>query len=159
MPREQRKNNMTDAEMVAWLETKYTLNENGCWIWNGAKTKSGYGQVKCKVTTRVHRAYWLLSGRTIPEGLVMCHGQNCSKACFNPEHMKPGTAVENQADRIRDGTDTRGEKNPAAKLTEVQVLAIRANVENKTQKELAKEFGVYQGIISAIINRQTWKHI
>jgi len=153
-----RKNKMTDAEMVSWLETQYDLNDNGCWVWKKSKIRNGYGQVKWGVTMiSVHRLYWLLSGRIIPENLEMCHGHNCSKACFNPDHLKPGTAAENCADKIRDGTDARGEKHPSAKLTAEQVLAIRNS--EKSQKELAEEYEVARETISQIINRRKWKHL
>tara|TARA_R110000868_G_scaffold8934_1_gene45335 strand:- start:268 stop:720 length:453 start_codon:yes stop_codon:yes gene_type:complete len=149
---------MTDAEMVAWLETQYDLNENGCWVWKRIKTSDGYGKVKWKGTMKiVHRVYWLLSGRTISEGLEMCHGPCHNRACFNPEHLRPGTRTENEADRVRDGTDARGEKNVNAKLTAKQVLAIRAS--EKSQKELAEEYGVHNATISRIILRKDWKHI
>ena len=146
--------------MVAWMETQYDLNENGCWVWKNSKNKQGYGQVWWKGTMHlVHRVYWLLSDRVIPEGLEMCHGHGCSKACYNPEHLKPGTRVENSADRKRDGTDDRGEKNTRAKLTNEKVLAIRANPQNKSQTELSKVFGVTQSVISSIVNRKCWAHI
>lgn len=155
-----RKRGMTDVEMKEWLETQYDLNDNGCWVWKWGKDKDGYGNVwRERTMKRVHRLYWLLLGRTIPEGLQMCHGHGCSKACFNPEHLKPGTNAENQADRIRDGTDSRGEKCYKAKLTEAQVLAIRENVENKTYRKLGEEYGVDNTLISLIINRKCWKHI
>ena len=151
--------NMTDAQMVAWMETQYDLNENGCWVWKKSRS-NGYGYIKWKQNSYgVHKLYWLLSGRVIPEGLMLCHGPCHNRACFNPEHLTPGTNAENSADKVRDGTDDRGEKNANAKLTAEQVLAIRANLENKTQKELGKEYGVVQGIISAIVNRKRWAHI
>jgi hypothetical protein len=150
---------MTDAEMKEWLETQYDVNEKACWVWKGYKSR-GYGYVRWKGTWKlVHRVYWLLSGRNIPESFEMCHGHGCSKACFNPEHLKPGTPSENQADRIRDGTDGRGEKCPTAKLTNEQVLAIRKNLTNKTGRELAKEFGVSDNTISSIMLKKTWKYI
>jgi hypothetical protein len=150
---------MTDAQMVAWLETQYDLNENGCWVWKRNKAK-GYGQVYWKGTDKqVHRLYWLLSGRTIPEGLDMCHSHGCSRACYNPEHLKSGTRAENMADKVRDGTDNRGEKHSSAKLTAEQVLAIRANLENKLQQELADQYNVTKSLISRIILRKCWKHI
>ena len=155
-----RKRCMTDAEMKEWLETQYDLNENGCWVWRGGKHEYGYGKIKWKGTTQnIHRFYWLLSGRTIPEDFVICHGYKCSRACYNPEHLKPGTQFENAADKIRDGTNIgpRGEKCGAAKLTSQQVLKIRAS--EKTQRELAEEFGVIRQTISDIILRKTWAHI
>lgn len=151
---------MTDDEIKEWLESQYDLNENGCWVWKGSKNLKGYGKIQWKGTTRgIHRLYWLLSGRTIPEGLQMCHGPGCSKACYNLEHLKPGTQSENMIDKIRDGTDSRGEKHVNAKLTAEQVLAIRANVENKTCRELGEEYGVDNTLISRIILRKAWKHI
>jgi transposase len=61
------------------------------------------------------------------------------------------------ADKIRDGTDSKGEKCNSAKLTEEQVKTIRAST--KTQRALAKEYGVSQPVITRIINRKIWTHI
>ena len=156
-----RKKGMTDDEMKEWLETQYDLNDNGCWVWKGCKTKDGYGKVKWKgIVQNTHRFYWLLSGRTIPDGLEICHGPCHNKACFNPEHLRPGTRAENQADRVRDGTNIgakKGEKHHGAKLTSEQVLAIRAS--EKSQRELSEEYGVAFQTISAIIFKKTWTHI
>ncbi len=151
---------MTDAEMKEWLETQYDLNDNGCWVWKGTKNPKRYGLVWWKGQYKlVHRLFWILSGRTIPEGLDMCHGYGCSKACYNPEHLSTGTRAKNMADKVRDGTDNRGEKCYNAKLTNEQVLAIRANPDNKNQKEFAEEYGVARETISAIILRKHWAHI
>ena len=150
---------MAPSEMKEWMESHYDLNDNGCWVWRRFKNR-GYGKVGWKGEIHsVHRLYWLLSGRTIPEGMVMCHGHNCFKACFNPEHLKPGTHAENQADRVRDGTNiyAKGEKHGMAKLTNEQVLEIRAS--EKSQKELAEEYGVHNRTISDIIRRKFWKHL
>jgi hypothetical protein len=149
---------MAPSEMKEWMESHYDLNDNGCWVWKGNKLK-GYGRVCWEGTMQsVHRFYWLLSGRTIPEGLHILHGHNCSKACFNPDHLKPGTQTENMADKVRDGTWQGGEKHSRAKLTETQVLAIRAS-ENKFHRELAVEYGVTKTTITNIINRKIWKHL
>ena len=126
-----------------------------CWLWSASKNKDGYGQFRYEGTVqRAHRFSWLLSGQTIPEGNVLRH--KCRNThCVNPEHLETGTIAENNADRIRDGTSTRGTKSPTAKLTEDQVKQIRARA-TESRVELAKEFGVCHQLISNIILRKIW---
>jgi transcriptional regulator len=54
----------------------------------------------------------------------------------------------------------KGEDSPLAKLTEVDVLKIRALAEiGTTQQEIADQFGVKRQAISRIVLRQRWQHI
>lgn len=53
----------------------------------------------------------------------------------------------------------RGERLPHAKLTEDAVRAIRANVQGKTAKELAAQFGVHIRTIEKVRHFETWGHI
>ena len=144
-----RPQNMSEAQMLSWLETQYDLNDNGCWIWRGNKDGAGYGRVNWEGKMRkCHRLYWLLSGRTIPEGLEMCHGPGCSRACYNPEHLRTDTKSANSLDRYTDGTFIQ------AKLTAEQVRTIRTDT--RCQREIAEEYGVTGGAISAIKTGKTW---
>jgi hypothetical protein len=59
-----------------------------------------------------------------------------------------------------------GEKNPAAKISEKDVIEIRKNYvygkkskQGKTKKELAKEYNTTFGIIKSIVLNKTWKHL
>jgi len=54
----------------------------------------------------------------------------------------------------------KGSKNPASKLTEEKVLEIRKRYAEGgvSQTQLAKEYGVAQGVISGIVLRKTWRH-
>ena len=144
-----RKQNMSETEMLSWLQTQYDLNENGCWVWRGGKNSDGYGKVWWKGRgVSPHRLYWLLSGRTIPEGLEMCHGPGCSKACYNPEHLRPDTGSANQLDKHRDGTFV------IAKLTAEQVRAIRADT--RLGRVIAEEYGVTKDTINKIKTGKHW---
>ena len=130
-----------------------------CWLWTGCKEKDGYARITFqKNRFPSHRFSWLLAGNTIPEGHHIRH--KCkNKHCVNPEHLETGTREQNMADKIRDGTDSRGEKSVNAKLTEEQVRVIRANPDKKTHRELAEEYGVAETTISKIIHRKSWKHL
>jgi regulator of sirC expression with transglutaminase-like and TPR domain len=105
-----------------------------------------------------HRfSYFLATGELPAAPLVVRH--KCkSKNCVNPDHLEPGTKSENELDKVRDGTDDRGEKSVNAKLTEAQVLDIRSR-SGQTLKELAMEFNVHLQTIWNIIHRKRWKHI
>jgi len=58
---------------------------------------------------------------------------------------------------VRDGTDPSGERNGKAKLTEDQVLAIRASASPGVQ--MAALYGVSTSVISQIRSRKAWAHI
>ena len=144
-----------------WARVDTVSDSSGCWLWMGYCQASGHGQVRYKGKIQsVHRLSYVLSGKTIPEGLGINHSANCvGKAnCVNPEHLTPGTHQDNMKDMIRDGTSTRGEKNSNAKLTAAQVLEIRAIVD-KTYKEIGEIYNIRPSHVSQIIRRITWKHI
>ena len=72
-----------------------------------------------------------------------------------------GTHAENYADRIRHGTAPIGSNSASAKLTEVDVDAIRSRYVPHvvTLKILGQEFGVSAAHISNILKRHTWTHV
>lgn len=147
---EQRKRKITDMEMKEWLETQYDLNENGCWVWKNNKSIRGYGSTQYKGKLyKVHRLYWTLCGRVLSDDLHILHGKGCVTSCFNPDHLTPGTPIQNALDRHRDGTMRQ------AKLTREQVLDIRSRVDTK-YKQLAEEFGVSRQQISRILSGERW---
>jgi len=132
-----------------------------CWLWTGscgARKNDGYGRfgIDGKIL-KIHRLLYIHYYGTIDPGLEVRH--KCrSKNCCNPDHLELGTHAENEADKVRDGTDSRGEKSGRAKLTNEQVLQIRAR-STENQCQLGLEFGVSDSVIYRIINRNSWKHI
>jgi hypothetical protein len=73
------------------------------------------------------------------------------------DNLAWGTKAENEADKIKHGTLLFGTANPSSKLTEADVLDIRAS--NKRQVDLAGIYGVSQAVISAVRLRKIWKHV
>lgn len=92
-------------------------------------------------------------------------GTQCRHLDGNPgnnrlENLCWGSPAQNQADRLRHGTDLRGEKATCAKLTERDVREIRELVSSgKTQRLIAEEFGVTESNIRAVATKRTWRHV
>jgi len=110
--------------------------------------------------------------RQIPAGMVVMH--KCDNpACYNPEHLVLGTQKDNVRDCIEKGRAAgiglRGESSNVAKLTEKQVLEIRASYAGKqhssevrrgpTMEQLAARYGVSRKQIANILSGHSWSHI
>jgi hypothetical protein len=84
---------------LARLKTRSTVNEKGCWIWNGPLDKDGYGictnvrDTTGVTTKRAHRAAFYFKYGWLPPLLdhIVCD----TEACCNPEHMEPSTDEKN----------------------------------------------------------------
>ena len=78
---------------------------------------------------------------------------------MNPAHLEMGTMADNMNDRIRDGTDNKGERHPMHKLTEEQVRQIKERLRGGvrgTARVLAQEYGVSFATISDINVGRKW---
>lgn len=85
---------------------------------------------------------------------------NCGKGhlgCVTKSHLRWATHSENQMDRVEHDTHTRGERCPAAKLTEDDVLHIRALRGKMTQVSLARIFQVSPQTIGKIQRKERWR--
>lgn len=138
--------------------------ENDCWPWVATKNRRG-GYGKINVSGRMvlaHRLSWELANeQKVPEGLCILHSCH-NKDCVNPAHLRVGTKSDNTQDMLQAGRGNdyfgKGVLHPKAKLTEEQVLAIRAE-NGQTQRELARIYGVHHSTIWDILNRKKWLHI
>ena len=117
------------------------------------KDRDGYARkgYKGKVYTHHRLVYALHNGIDLDnmKGLVVMH--TCDNPpCINPDHLRLGTHQDNMTDKIN-------KKRHKTKLTEQQVLDIRAP--NKSGVELGNEYGVTKATISDIRLRKIWRHI
>jgi DNA-binding XRE family transcriptional regulator len=135
-------------------------SESECWVWTGGLS-NGYGKFKFNgKTISAHRMAYILTHGEIEDGLLILH--TCDiKPCCNPKHLIKGTHTDNMRDMNQKGRrNTKGIRNASHKLSEIEVLEIRAKIRSGyTQKCLAIEYGVMQPTISKIENRKKWKHI
>lgn len=141
-----------------------------CWEWLGWKDADGYGSIWLRkkknhhVYGRAPRICWELTKGRIPPGLQVLH--RCDNpCCVRPSHLFLGTSEENHADSVAKGRQCKGTKQWEAKLDEKKVREIRSKYRRGINPivrggpntyDLAKEFGVSQGLISQIIRRKVW---
>ena len=140
--------------------------EDECWLWKVGKDKYGYGTFNVNYEIFLaHRIAYELTCGSIPDGLCVLH--KCDNPpCCNPAHLFLGTRADNNKDKKEKGRAPRsmgrkGEANSMAKLTIIEVKAIREEyaMKNVTQATLARKYDVYQGTIQKIVTRKHWKHI
>lgn len=142
------------------LKVSTSSRIDGCWEWGASKNKCGYGTVTNESggSMLAHRAMWEVVNGKIPDGMEVCH--ECDNpACINHDHLFLGTHQENMTDCKNKGRAVGhpGEKNRRAKLTEADVIAIRASKMNKA--DLARKYSVSHSLIRFIKNRTAWKHV
>lgn len=144
-----------------------------CHEWTGATNNRGYGYLnrgrRGEGMVLAHRAAWEAAHGPIPAGLVVCH--HCdNRRCVRIDHLFLGTTSDNARDSVAKGrhplqaanrsprrTVLRGEQVAQSRLSEADVLAIRADT--RSQQQIADAYGVSQTAISQIRRRITWKHL
>ncbi len=139
-----------------------------CWPWTAAVDGSGYGRFWfAGKSRRASRFSFELANGPVPRGTgyhgnCVCH--RCDvRSCVNPSHLFLGATGDNTRDMIAKGRQYRaiGENHGRAKLTEADVLAIRAAYEGggTTLHALGLRFGVHCGTVGGIVTRARWRHI
>lgn len=137
------------------------VTESGCQIWTAGTTRSGYGVMyhdgKLKYA---HRLSWEEANGESAGGRVICHKCD-TPSCINPTHLYAGSHKDNASDMMRRGRNRgqfgKGEKSHKAKLTNEQVIEIRAA--NGTHREIGARFGIAHTVVTQIKNRKAWGHV
>ena len=85
---------MTEPRWSVRLRRDCIKLQDGCWLWMGSTTWSGYGQVSVLgKTTSTHRLAYELHKGPVPAGLVLTHSCG-ARSCMNPDHLEPVTVSE-----------------------------------------------------------------
>jgi len=135
------------------------IPESGCWVWMGATTMRGYGQIESFNRKHyAHRASYEAFIGPIPEGMNVCHA--CDNVyCVNPAHLFLGTQKQNLEDMARKRRSTLGERNPMAKLSTKDVEDIKYLITTEvSNKSLALKYGVSTKTINLIKQGKRWNH-
>lgn len=107
----------------------------------------------------VHRLVLLTFIGDCPNGCEAAH-LNGIKTDNRMENLVWVTRKENLSHRVLHGTSPVGSKNPKAKLTEKDVVAIKMQLGTSLkQRNIAKSYGVSEQLISDIKHRRRWCHV
>lgn len=142
---------------------------NGCWLWTRSVNNWGYGRVTPRLAGEraAHRVSWALRKGRIPAGMGVLHRCDTPR-CVNPEHLFLGTAKDNSADAVAKDRHCRGERMRRNKLTDADVIEIRARYQRTMTgdrtitsncKQMSDEFGVTTATIYHAALGHTWKHL
>ena len=130
----------------------YTVDGNGCWVWNWAVQRKGYASVWVDGRgVKAHRVAYELANGPIPEGMVIRH--TCGNpSCVNAEHLRVGTPAENARDMVNDGNQGN-QKLTQDDAAEIRRLFAAGGI---SQREIARQYGVKPATIGAIIANETF---
>ena len=108
----------------------------------------------------IHNLVLLAFVGPCPKGQTACHNNGVPKD-NRLSNLRWDTVSNNMKDKVRHGTQTRGESHPITKLTEDSVKEIRDLYATKwySQSDLADRFGVSRGTIESIVQGKIWKHL
>lgn len=131
-----------------------------CVLFIGKQQPNGYGRVSVDGHYERAHIYACRSahGQRPPDKTDVAH--SCGeRMCVNPAHLRWATRLENEADKISQGRDIRGERSGTARLNRTQVADIRSEyaLGETTQQQLADRYGVHIMTINDIIKARTWK--
>lgn len=130
-----------------------------CLTWPYSMNGKGYGKLRFGGSkVYAHRLVcWVVHGAPPSPEHEAAH--SCGKGhlgCVNPRHLEWKTRAGNHADKLIHGTDARGERNKAAKLSEAQAKQVLRLKGHQTTTEIASAFGVCRKTVERIHSRETW---
>lgn len=125
--------------------------------WPFSRSVNGYPQAKIEgKTVLVHRYVCELVNGS-PPTIQHQAAHHCGiRTCINGDCLWWATPSENNNEKLVHGTDNRGEKHHSAKLTESEVLLIRAQKDTVPLSTLAMKFDVTPQHIWAIQSHLYW---
>lgn len=147
------------GQSLAEFNRLAAIETDECVIWPYAKSgQRHYGLVYVDGKKEYAHRRALAQRTPMPaDKPVARHGPCNTPACMNYRHLSWGTPTENNLDMHRDGTAPVGERNPMARLTAADVLAMRVAYANGVpQRALAKQYGVSIMTVNRAIRAESW---
>lgn len=149
------------GEPLNWL-LRVAIPHDGddCLIWPYGGGVNGYGCVtKEGKKYYAHRLVCELSHGKPPTSKHEAAHYCGVKYCVNPRHIRWATGSENSADKIMHGRSNRGEKQGHSRLEASDVLSICDLARHHKYSDVARQFGISESTVYAIIYGRNWSHV
>ncbi len=134
----------------------------GCWLWTAyVNEKTGYGKFRIGTNAKdqqmeAHRASYQVFIGQIPDEMCVLH--RCDvRHCVRPDHLFLGTNYDNTHDMIAKDRHARGRRQPHAKLTDADVIKIRAD--SRKHRLIANDYNISRSVITLIKLGRGWRHV
>lgn len=136
----------------------WTVTESGCWEWGGRRDDKGYGVLATKKNKQAfaHRIAFDTWIEGVNPDLSVCHSCD-NPPCINPSHLWQGTEGDNKDDMARKG------RGNTVRLTPPVVQELRRKYPVPLARglvpKLARQYGISESAMRAVLNRKTWKNV
>lgn len=143
------------GEAYRYLVEAITSPSESCMLWPYMLDEHKYGKIIYNgKKVRVHRLVMiLLHGH---QDLDVLHGCG-NPSCFNPDHLRYGTAKENLEDARQHGTLVVGSRSPFSKLTEADIPNIFKDT--RSHRAIGQAYGINHRTVGRIKKREAWVHV
>lgn len=146
------------------IVSKNPPDGSGCWL-TDFRSNPRYPAVTIRAAGKVTnipaaRIMYQHHYGKIPAEILVCH--TCSNAfCINPKHLFLASHQEKVNITVAQNKQAKGSRLPQAKLTETEVIEIKALIEEDelSLKSIAQMFGVTVRTVTDIKSRRCWKSV
>nr|DAH75468.1 MAG TPA: endonuclease [Caudoviricetes sp.] len=154
-----KRSNRGNGKGLTFVAYALAADVDECILWPFYRMRNGYGQVgtHCGMALAHRYVCELAHGPAPTDKPQVLHG--CGKrSCVNPRHLRWGSQVENEADKLEHGTWFT--RMGGAKLNADIVRSIRHDAMIGNSYDLISEkYRTPKSTIAKVVRKETWKHV